>query len=364
MTKRYRLGVIGFAHMHVNTLIDEFAELPNVQWVACADTKPAIPSLSREFGTRTANLQRAVECTGIPKTYDDYREMLSKEHFDVIIVCSENARHGEVVVDVATAGSNVVVEKPMSTTYGDALKMVKAAQHHNVSLAINWPSTWRQINRQAQELVAKGEIGEVWKLKYSNPVSMGPMEYGQHLSEMEKGAEWWHQKAMGGGAYLDYCSYGACLSRWFIGQPAIGAYGLTANFHSTYGDAEDNGLVMVRFPKAVAILEGSWTTPHRGIPTGPIVYGSEGVLVCDGAGNGTISVYRKGTDTPTVYEGGALPKGRENIAREFIHHLETGEPLHPTLDVPVNIDAMAILDAGLRSATSTQFELAKNENWS
>ena len=121
---------------------------------------------------------------------------------------------------------------------------------------------------------------------------------------------------------------------------------------------------MVRFPKAVAILEGSWTTPHRGIPTGPIVYGSEGVLVCDGAGNGTISVYREGTDTPTVYEGGALPEGRENIAREFIHHLETGEPLHPTLDVPVNIDAMAILDAGLRSATSTQFELAKNENWS
>ena len=36
----WRVGVIGFAHMHVNALIDSFAQLPNVQWVACADSRP------------------------------------------------------------------------------------------------------------------------------------------------------------------------------------------------------------------------------------------------------------------------------------------------------------------------------------
>jgi hypothetical protein len=37
MTKTYRLGVIGFAHIHVNTLIDSFDALASVTWVACAD---------------------------------------------------------------------------------------------------------------------------------------------------------------------------------------------------------------------------------------------------------------------------------------------------------------------------------------
>lgn len=45
MGKKYKLGVIGFAHMHVVSLMAEFAELSNVEWVACADTKPAVPSL-------------------------------------------------------------------------------------------------------------------------------------------------------------------------------------------------------------------------------------------------------------------------------------------------------------------------------
>ena len=46
MSKTYRLGIIGFAHMHVNGLIDSFAALSNVEWVACADTHPAVPSIS------------------------------------------------------------------------------------------------------------------------------------------------------------------------------------------------------------------------------------------------------------------------------------------------------------------------------
>ena len=45
MAKTYRAGVIGFAHMHVNELMRVFAELPNVEWVACADTRPQQPEL-------------------------------------------------------------------------------------------------------------------------------------------------------------------------------------------------------------------------------------------------------------------------------------------------------------------------------
>jgi hypothetical protein len=51
------------------------------------------------------------------------------------------------------------------------------------------------------------------------------------------------------------------------------------------------------------------------------------------------------------------------VAKEAIHHFETGEPLHPTLTVPINIDAMAILDAGIRSAASGKLEQCHSAIW-
>jgi hypothetical protein len=51
------------------------------------------------------------------------------------------------------------------------------------------------------------------------------------------------------------------------------------------------------------------------------------------------------------------------VAGEFIHHLETGEPLHPTLEMMFNLEAMAILDAGMRSTASGKLELVDNATW-
>ncbi len=362
MSNKFRVGVIGFAHMHVNSLIDTFAELDVVEWVACADTTPAVPSLSLEPGTRRANVQRALEHTGIPKYYEDYREMLEQEQFDIIIFCPENARHREVAEAIAAKGIHMLTEKPMASSLSDALAMARAAANAGVKLVVNWPITWSPAVRKAKELIEAGAIGQVWEVKWRNGASLGPLSYGQVISDVEKGAEWWHQRSPGGGALLDYCCYGACLSRWYLGEPAVAANGLRANLLSAYGDADDNAIITARFSQAVAILEGTWTTYNTGVPTGPIVYGEKGTLVVDGK---SLLVYteRKSREPSEVYENETLPEGRDSIAKEMIHHLQTGEPLHPTLDLPVNLDAMAILDAGIRAADSGKLELVNNVHW-
>jgi predicted dehydrogenase len=58
-----------------------------------------------------------------------------------------------------------------------------------------------------------------------------------------------------------------------------------------------------------------------------------------------------------------LPAGRATLAEEFVHHLETGEPLHPTLQLAHNLEVMAILDAGIRSAASGRQELVGDAAW-
>ncbi len=379
MSKTYRLGVVGFAHMHVNNLIDAFAELPNVEWVAAADTVPLVPSKITNSTSRAWNIKRAQEQTGIPKTYADYREMLRQETFDIVIVCCENAKHAEVVEAVAAKGANIVVEKPMAHTYEDALRMVRACEAHGVKLMVNWPISWSPAARHVKKLIDDGVIGDVWEVKWRNGASMGALAYGKGddaVTETERGQEWWHSTAAGGGAMLDYCCYGACVSRWYIGEGAVAATGIRANIASKYGDADDNGIITVRFPNALAILEGTWSTFTAGVETGPIVYGSKGTLVVSprkpGAGD-----HKPGVSAVEIYttrgghagqpdeetEGDPLPEGRTTLAEEFIYHLETGEPLHATLDPRLNLEYMAILDAGIRSAQSGKVELVQNQTW-
>lgn len=370
MSKVWKMGVLGFAHMHVNSLISNFNDIPGVEWVACADTKPSVKPVSNQSDTRTDNVKKAMEVIKIPKYYECYEEMLEKEKFDIIIACPENSRHGEIAEKIAEKGIHMMFEKPMSASYNDALRMAKAAMHHNVSLAINWPSTWWAAVRKAQALVEDGVVGRVLKFYYRNGASMGPFSYGQTLTPYEKSMEWWHRESEGGGAMLDYCCYGACLARWFMGKPAVAANGMKANLNSLYGDADDNGVIIARFPDGIATIEGSWTTFHMaGLNNGPLVFGENGTLICQGDKVLVFKDRRSGEPTE-IYDSEPIPSHRNNPAKEFINHLEKTEhgsaiePLHITMQPEFNLEAMAILDAGIRSAKSGKLELTQSAHFS
>jgi predicted dehydrogenase len=360
VAKTYRVGVIGFAHMHINELMRQFGAVPSVQWVACADTVPSVPEKVVARFTRDWNKQHAHDDIGIPKVYDDYREMLEKESFDIVLFCPENARHGEVGTAIAAKGAHLVTEKPMAARLSDAKAMVQAAEKNGVKLMVNWPSTWQPAVRKMKELIDEGAIGRVLEVKCRFG-SLGPLSHGSThpgidgravaMSDEEKGATWWHQAGTGGGALLDYCCYGACLSRWYIGKQAQAAYGFTTNLNSRYGAAEDNAVITARFPDAMALLEATWSCVDHAQPTGPIVYGETGTLSNE---KGAVRLSRGRDSEAQLIQPDPLPAGRSTLAEEFIHHLETGEPLHPTLDPAFNLQAQAILDAGIRSAESGQ----------
>ena len=373
MSKQYRIGVIGFAHMHINSLVAQFGQHAQVQLVAGADTRPALPELRDAMYTRGWNIRHAVEKVGLPKMYDRYPEMLAQEQFDVILCCAENARHAEVVEACAAAGVHVIVEKPMASSLAHGLRMARAAQAAGTEVIVNWPTTWSPAVRKAKELLDGGAIGRVLEVKWRGG-HLGPLGYGvSHpgisegagpMSGVERGATWWHQRAAGGGALLDYCCYGSKLARWYIGEQALGALGMRANLNSPWGDAEDNAVLLVRFPQAMALMEGSWTTHEHGVAPGPIVYGVDGTLVIERPKGGAERVrIEKAGGQSAVHEVEPLPVGEQNIAQAYIRHLDSGEPLHPTLDLAFNLEVMAILDAGARAADSGTLELVENATW-
>lgn len=188
----------------------------------------------------------------------------------------------------------------------------------------------------------------------------GVSEAAAPMTGPERAATWWHQEAAGGGALLDFCCYGAMIARWYLGQPAVAALGMRANLDSQWGDAEDNAAILVRFPDAMAVLEGSWTTWHHGGPSGPVVLGTQGTLIVEFDQSEACVRVEPSRGPAEVFPAEPLPQGRTNVAEELIHHLQTGEPVHPTLQAPFNLEVMAVLDAGLRSSRSGKLETVSN----
>jgi predicted dehydrogenase len=363
MAKQYRVGIIGFGHMHINNVAALYAQHPQVKWVACADTTPVTPERREAPYTRGWNLKHALKELGVPKSYDDYHEMLAQEKFDIIIVTSENAQHPAVVEACAAAGVHVCVEKPMAASLQDAMRMARACRAAGTTLLVNWPVTWSPAERKIKALIDEGVIGRVlevkWRGGHTGPLGSGAAHAGVSetaapMTGPERGATWWHQEATGGGAMLDYCCYGAMVSRWYVGEPALAATGIRANLDSEWGDAEDNAAMIVAFPRAMALLEASWTTLDHGVPSGPIVYGTKGTLVRQSQDQVRLE---QGHGQTRIIDAEPLPADRDTVAAEFIHHLSTGEPLHPTLEMEFNLQAMAILDAGVRSARTGRTEV-------
>lgn len=366
---KVRVGIIGFGHMHINNVAQLYNECPQVEWVACADTKPAKPELRKAPYTRAWNQENLMGRLGIPKSYDCYHEMLDKEKFDIIVVTSENAQHPDIVEACAAKGVNVCVEKPMAMSLAEALRMVRAVRAANTQMVINWPVSWSPAARTMKRVLDEGTIGRPlqvkWRAGHTGPLGSGAHHTGvsQNAAPMtgpERAATWWHQVAAGGGSILDFCCYGAMLSHWWLNEQAVSALGLRTNLDSQYGDADDNSVVVAQFPNAMAIFEGSWTQwDGANVPSG-IVYGTHGTAVLTrNAKEEYVKVFLGGGETQDIANE-PLPADRDTVAKDFIYSLQHGVPAHQTIQMDFNLDVMAILDAGVRSSLSHQVEIVQN----
>ncbi len=365
--KTYKVCIVGFAHVHINDVAGHFAENPQTDLIGCADTRPVVPELKPGAPyTREWNIRYVSEKFGV-KIYDDWRAMLETLKPDLCVINSENCYHVEIVEFCAQRGIGACVEKPMAATYADGLRMVRAAQTYGSFLMINWPVTWNPGMQMVKALIDRGAIGDVIEVKtrmgHTGPLGRGAKhkieQTAEPMTETEKASTWWHQHECGGGAMADYCCYGSVLSCWYAGEPAVSAMGMRVNSMTLMGDAEDNSAMFVRFPSVYAVLEGTWTTLDHTFKT-PIVYGTKGAIVGDYK-TGKVLLYHEDHSVEEIVND-PLPAELKDVACGYAHYMETGE-LHFTALPEFNLQALAVLNAGLRSADSGKTELVNNIHW-
>ena len=93
------------------------------------------------------------------RVYTDYREMLRREAPDAVIVNLPHALHEACVLACAGAGADILLEKPMSTTYASCLRMIDACQRAGVLLQVGHIQRYMPHNRAARALIESGALG-------------------------------------------------------------------------------------------------------------------------------------------------------------------------------------------------------------
>ncbi len=77
------------------------------------------------------NLDMAVAMTkGQAKAVRDFREILADKSIDVICISTPDHWHAYMTVEACKAGKDVYVEKPISVTVDEGVKMVQAARKY------------------------------------------------------------------------------------------------------------------------------------------------------------------------------------------------------------------------------------------
>lgn len=337
---RVRLAFLGGEHLHFRGLLESAlqSQTAEVVGIAVADQE-----LRDFFVNEHPDLA----------AFATSDELYDKTQPEAIITCADNRRAADVVAEAAARGVHVMKEKPMAADVALAEQMATTAARHGVRLMINWPSNWNAAIHTAKRLVDEGAIGRVLGIHSRAGHGGPPQDYASRGPISRVGWGWLiDQEANGGGAAVDFCSYGAVMSRWIMGQPShVVAHG--GRYAKEFFTVEDTGIMVLGYPRGQSITEGSWTQPAVPVRLPTMIYGTSGAIALTGsnevqlANMGTAGE-RVSTDTQTI-AADPLPAHYRSGPDYFTHALLHDEPFEGMVSPEISRDAQEILDAGLQS---------------
>lgn len=284
----------------------------------------------------------------------DYRALLDRHDLDAVLIFADNRASAELGVQALGRGIPVLIEKPMAADLAGAEALLDAARAAAVPLMVNWPTAWRPALRHGLALVAAGAVGEPVQVSHRGGHA-GPRAFGCS----PQFCDWLYDPARnGGGALVDYGGYGAILCRTLLGQP-LAVSATAARLRAPGASAEDNAIAVLRYPRALGLLEASWTQVGAEPAFALVVHGDRGTLAVhqpratrDGQRVGPGWIQLADMDGQERLEPPPLPADEQDGPGYFLSRLRDGRPITGLCAPEVGRDAQAILAAALESAAT------------
>lgn len=241
------IAVVGMVHSHVWGHLNKMIAGQPAKLVGVAESEPVL-------------IDEAVKA-GLSKdlVYDDYRKMLDETKPTVVWAFVENNRHLEIVSQCAARKIHVIFEKPLASTYSDALAIQKLAKEHGIKIMVNYQMAWWPTMHALKTKLDSGELGEIFRL-HGIVGHGGP---GSGTGRNKFFFDWLTDPEQNGeGALMDFGCYNALWSLMYLGKPAS-VFAHTIQLRpEEFPKVEDSSAILLTYPKGVALLEGSWDLPQ------------------------------------------------------------------------------------------------------
>ena len=155
------IGCIGVGGMGTANMRG-FLELPAARVVAVCD----VDANHRERAKKIVNEKYgSQDCT----THNDFRELLTRQDIDAVMIAVPDHWHGIMGVAAARAGKDIYGEKPLAYTISEGRAVCDAVNHYGrIWQTGSWQRSQRHF-RFACELVRNGRIGKVHTVRVGLP---------------------------------------------------------------------------------------------------------------------------------------------------------------------------------------------------
>jgi predicted dehydrogenase len=324
--QEYKIAVIGLLHGHVWGHLPKMVKGDKVKLVGIAETMPDLIAEAKRLGA------------GAVPFYSDYKKMLDETKPDMVWSFVENNRHREIVEACAPRKIHVIFEKPLASTYKDALAIRDLARKSGIQVMCNYQMAWWPANYAAKKEVDSGSLGKTWRLRgivgHGGPGSTGVGKYFfDWLTDPVKN---------GAGALVDFGCYNALWALWYFGQPES-VYAETLHLRpEVFPKVEDSSSLVLHWKNGEGVFEGSWDLPR-----------SFQDLEVFGVGG---SVYmtqqkvelRKGRQVSDVAMSPLPPERAEPIAF-MVDAIRNKKPIEGLTALDINVGVVEIIEAAKES---------------
>ena len=282
-----KVGVIGYGYWGPN-LVRSMFEAAETQVVAVSDMREERLSLVH---SRYPSV----------KITTDHRELLDDPEIDAIAIATPVHAHYDLALLALQSGKHVFVEKPMTSTSMQAIRLIDEAERRNLVLMVDHTFVYTGAVRKIKDLVASGKLGDIYYYD-STRINLG-------LFQRDVDVIW--DLAVHDLAIMDYVlPYSPC---------AVAATGIN---HVTGGTENLAYLTMFFEENVIAHVNVNWLSPVKIRRT--LIGGSKQMIVYDDMEpSEKVKIYDKGiTVTP----------GTDSLYKALVGY-RSGDMFAPQLDV-------------------------------
>ena len=266
--KPLRLAIAGLVHGHVSGFLRSYKNSAHLNLVGIFEPDTA---LRRQYAKQSA----------LPEAlfFSDLSKMLDQVKPEAVASFTNTYDHAMVVEACAPRHIHVMMEKPLAVSMEHARAIQRAAESGKIHVIVNYETTWYRSHGAMWNLIkeqhAAGEIRKMVAMDgHQGPqeIHVGPEFLGWLTDPVKNGA----------GALFDFGCYGANLMTWMMDNQrplAVTAFTQQIKPH-IYQRVDDEANVLVEYPKAQGIIQGSWNWPFSRKDFE--VYGASGYAIAVG----------------------------------------------------------------------------------